>query len=82
MYYMSPATTITVMAFGFLGVGMNCNTAVQTGYDTLFLFVSVLHFFYFVTLYYKEGKVIPLQVWTGPDGSSRLRLSDFKTIGT
>jgi hypothetical protein len=27
-------------------------------------------------------KVIPLQAWTGPEGSSRLRLPDFKTIGT
>ena len=25
---------------------------------------------------------IPLQTWTGPEGSRRLRLSDFKTIGT
>jgi len=29
-----------------------------------------------------EGKVIPLQAWTGPEGSRRLRLSDFKTIVT
>jgi len=28
------------------------------------------------------GKVIPLQAWTGPEGSRRLRLPDFKTIGT
>ena len=27
-------------------------------------------------------KAIPLQAWTGPDGSRRLRLPDFKTIGT
>jgi hypothetical protein len=27
-------------------------------------------------------KVIPLQAWTGPEGSWRLRLPDFKTIGT
>jgi len=27
-------------------------------------------------------KTIPLQVWTGPEGSRRLRLPDFKTIGT
>jgi hypothetical protein len=27
-------------------------------------------------------KVIPLQAWTGPEGSRRLRLPDFKTIGT
>jgi hypothetical protein len=28
------------------------------------------------------GKAIPLQAWTGPVGSRRLRLPDFKTIGT
>ena len=27
-------------------------------------------------------KAIPLQVWTGPEGSRKLRLPDFKTIGT
>jgi hypothetical protein len=29
-----------------------------------------------------KGKAIPLQAWTGPEGSSRLRLPDFKTVGT
>jgi len=29
-----------------------------------------------------KGKVIPLKGWTGPEGSRRLRLPDFKTIGT
>ena len=28
-----------------------------------------------------KGKAIPLQAWTGPEGSRRLRLPDFKTIG-
>jgi len=27
-------------------------------------------------------KAIPLQVWKGPEGSRRLRLPDFKTVGT
>jgi len=27
-------------------------------------------------------KAIPLQAWTGPEGSRRLRLPDFMTIGT
>ena len=27
-------------------------------------------------------KAIPLQAWTGPEGSRRLSLPDFKTIGT
>jgi len=30
----------------------------------------------------KKGKAIPLQAWTGPEGSRRLRLPDFKTVGT
>jgi len=29
-----------------------------------------------------KGKAIPLQPWMGPEGSRRLRLPDFKTIGT
>ena len=31
---------------------------------------------------YGKGKAITLQPWTGPEGSRRLRLPDFKTIGT
>jgi hypothetical protein len=29
-----------------------------------------------------KGKAIPLQALTGPEGSRRLRLPDFMTIGT
>jgi hypothetical protein len=29
-----------------------------------------------------KGKAIPLHAWTGPEVSRRLRLPDFKTIGT
>jgi hypothetical protein len=29
-----------------------------------------------------KGKAIPLQAWTGPEGSRRMRLPDFKTFGT
>jgi hypothetical protein len=30
-----------------------------------------------------KGKAIPLQAWTGPEGSTRsFRLPDFKKIGT
>jgi hypothetical protein len=28
-----------------------------------------------------KGKPIPLQVWTDPEGSRRLRLPDFKIVG-
>jgi hypothetical protein len=30
----------------------------------------------------KKGKEIPLQAWTGLEGSWRLKFPDFKTIGT
>ena len=33
-------------------------------------------------IYVKKGRTIPLQAWTGPEDSRRLRLPDFKTIGT
>jgi len=29
-----------------------------------------------------KGEAIPLQAWTGPEGSRRLRFPDFKAIGT
>ena len=29
-----------------------------------------------------KGKTIVLQAWTGSEGSRRLRLPDFKTVGT
>jgi len=29
-----------------------------------------------------KGNGIPLRAWTGPEGSRRLRMPDFKTIGT
>jgi len=36
----------------------------------------------FLPLSGSKGKAIPLQAWTGPEASRRLRLPDFKTIGT
>jgi hypothetical protein len=41
---------------------------------------------YYITIFMQlvsiyKGKAIPLQAWTGPEGSRRLRLPDFKTIG-
>jgi hypothetical protein len=36
----------------------------------------------FVNFSVIKGKAIPLQAWTGPEGSRRLRLPDFKTDST
>ena len=39
--------------------------------------------FYSGTFHFtSKVKVIPLQAWTGTEGSRRLSLPDFKTIGT
>jgi len=35
-----------------------------------------------IQLAVSKGKAIPLQAWTDPKGSRRLRLPDFKTVGT
>jgi hypothetical protein len=32
-------------------------------------------------MYIVKGTVIPLQAWTGPEGSRRMRIPDFKIIG-
>ena len=29
-----------------------------------------------------KGTSVPLQAWTGPEGSRKLRLPDFMTVGT
>jgi hypothetical protein len=34
------------------------------------------------SVYSSKGKAIPLKAWTGHEVSRRLRLIDFKTIGT
>jgi len=35
-------------------------------------------FAYYVRLHYK-GKAVPLQAWSGPEGSRKLRFPDFMT---
>jgi hypothetical protein len=40
-----------------------------------------IHFTKCEVIHEDIGKVIPLEAWRGPEGSRRLRLPDFKTIG-
>jgi hypothetical protein len=32
---------------------------------------------YYIHIIVKKGKAVPLQAWTGPEGSRKLRLPDF-----
>ena len=44
-------------------------------------FINIL-FIIFIHKGKGKGKAIPLQTWTGPEGSRKLRLPNFKTIST
>jgi len=41
-----------------------------------------IHLNHFCSWWKGKGKAIPLQAWTDPEGSRRLRLPDFQTVGT
>jgi len=43
--------------------------------DTLFIIAS-----FPVCVYLWKGKAVPLQAWSGPEGSRKLRLPDFMTM--
>jgi hypothetical protein len=46
-------------------------------------FVKTFYKTYFMRLsYFGKSKAIPSQALTGPEGSRRLKLPDFKTIGS
>jgi hypothetical protein len=61
-------------------------SSVPAAYSTrlTLLFSTILIIFwvgYFINYEAHLRKAIPVQVWTGPEGTRRLRLPDFKTIG-
>jgi hypothetical protein len=49
-------------------------------YRASFTFTHEVHAAYYIPCV--KDKSIPLQSWTGPEGSRTLRLPDFKTVGT
>ena len=54
---------------------------IYAGNDRLY-FLDPIIFKTHPAFHLPKGKAIPLQAWTGPEGSRRLRLPNFKTIGT
>jgi hypothetical protein len=42
------------------------------------LFVTYIYIY----IYNGKGKAKPLQAWTGPESYRRLRIKNFKTVGT
>jgi hypothetical protein len=43
-------------------------------------FAFLIDYYYYYYYLLIKGKAVPLQAWTGPEGSRRLRVPDFKTI--
>jgi len=60
--------------------GLFCVGPVLKKKITSFVLANNYKFSFWYTV--KKGKAIPLQAWTGPEGSRSLRLPDFKTFGT
>jgi hypothetical protein len=56
------------------------NSSIQDGAKMQTFGLQVRH--YVVITAKGKGKAVPLQARTGPEGSRRLRLPDFQTIGT
>jgi len=48
----------------------------------VYIYIYIYIYIYYSSFSGMIGKAIPLQAWTGPKGSRRLSLPDFKTIGT
>jgi len=44
-----------------------------------FYIITYIYIYIYINIFFKQS---PLQAWTDPKGSRRLRLQDFKTIGT
>jgi len=72
IFHLSSSTSYTDGIVGFISLVFNVLDHLMIRY-----FAFVVH----IKEAYK-GKAIPLQAWTGLEGSRRLRLSDFKTVGT
>jgi len=54
---------------------------VQTAVCIIYIYIYI-YIYIVIDITYIKDKAFPLQVWTGPEGSRKLRLPDFKTIGT
>jgi len=69
LFVNGPSTVLTKISTVFLDVAL-CSL------------VEIHRCFGGMSSLYNHGKAVPLQAWTGPQGSRRLRPPNFLTIGT
>ena len=66
-----------------LGKNVCCLTSGELEFVNNFAFIKSSYYVLWTHyIFCQTGKAIPLQAWTGPEGSGSLRLPDFKTIDT
>ena len=60
-----------------LGYSLACyaNFTITEGLWVLFC----VYIYIYIYIYIYKGKAVPLQAWSGPDGSRKLRFPDFMT---
>jgi len=54
----------------------------ERGFSVVVVVVVVAVVVVIIIIVVINDKEIPIQAWTDPEGSRRLRLPDFKTLGT
>jgi hypothetical protein len=59
---------------------MNDHSAGMKTANFTFMSVEVKKMHQHINLECKKGKAVPLQAWSGPEGSRKLRFPDFMTI--
>jgi hypothetical protein len=59
-----------------------CATAASMLVQPCFIYCYFIFIFIIIIFTIGKGKTIPLPAWRGPEGSRRLKLPHFKTIGT
>jgi hypothetical protein len=45
----------------------------------IFIPTKVIYIYIYIYIYICKGKAVPLQAWSGPEGSKKLRFPDFMT---
>jgi len=81
LFYFQNPIFITITLSDLLYRRFEANKCSKNSSDSTCTTYLSFHYFW-VPTNTKNCKAIPLQTWTGPDSSRRLRLLDFKTIGT
>ena len=82
MLYILVVSSKKYFRYRFIGTALY---KLQADFFTIWQFRGRYRVMYLVKIILtavSKSKAIPLQIWTGPEDSSRLRLPDFKTVGT